>query len=44
MSKEIVAEKDKFDRLLRKMLVTPPLKRADIQAKKRKAKLKRPAR
>ena len=34
----IIVEKTKFDRLLRKMLATPPLPKADIKVKNPKPK------
>jgi hypothetical protein len=43
MTKEITANKSKFDRLLKKMLETPPLPKADIRVAKPKSKRKKSA-
>lgn len=42
MSKEVTADKDKFDRLLRKMLATPPLPKSEVEVEKPKPKKKTP--
>jgi len=41
MTDEIVVEKSKFDTLLRKMLDTPPLPKADIRTPRSKSKPKK---
>jgi hypothetical protein len=41
MTEEITADKSKFDRLLKKMLTTPPLPKADIRVAKPKPKKKK---
>lgn len=38
MNEEIAVEKSKFDRLLRKMLATPPLPKSEIKVKNPKPK------
>jgi hypothetical protein len=43
MAKEIVVDKNKFDTLLRKMLDTPPLPKADVQVRKPKKKKRKQA-
>jgi hypothetical protein len=40
---EITADKEKFDALLRKMLVTPPLPKAKIKVKRKAKKRKKSA-
>ena len=41
MSEEIVADKSKFDKLLRKMLETPPLPKSEVKVANPKPKRKK---
>lgn len=41
MTDEIMADKNKFDSLLRKMLDTPPLPKSEVKVEKPKPKKKR---